>query len=151
MVLTGLIRYAEHTVQVGRLQIGGTTFSGLWLTFAFAMHISWWGNQTIIKLRRKPDKNEKGRNFSLEKKLAHQLFGNFQVRRKRTISESRSGDMPTQVMHWPTILEKKRKCKLCTKKYSRRESKTGCEQCGINLCITCFKQYHLENFPQFNY
>ena len=104
-------------------------------------------NQITTKTGRERERTQ----LEFRKKLAHQLFRNFQVRRKRTISESRSGDMPTQVMHWPTILEKKRKCKLCTKKYSRRESRTGCEQCGINLCITCFKQYHLENFPRFNY
>ena len=83
--------------------------------------------------------------LEFRRNLAHQLLGGFR-KRKRDIS----GNAQTRgLMHWPTEFDKKRTCKQCAKKKIRKEPKTGCEQCGVNLCIACFKPYHTENHPDF--
>ncbi|KAK3108149.1 hypothetical protein FSP39_002030 [Pinctada imbricata] len=78
-------------------------------------------------------------------KLAHQLLGDFWGKRKR---ES-IGERQTQgLFHWPIEMDKKRTCKQCSKQKIRKEPKTGCEQCNVNLCVGCFKPYHQERHPE---
>ncbi|KAK3108956.1 hypothetical protein FSP39_019728 [Pinctada imbricata] len=78
-------------------------------------------------------------------KLAHQLLGDFWGKRKR---ES-IGERQTQgLFHWPIEIDKKRTCKQCSKQKIRKEPKTGCEQCNVNLCVGCFKPYHQERHPE---
>ncbi|XP_033741890.1 piggyBac transposable element-derived protein 4-like [Pecten maximus] len=77
--------------------------------------------------------------------LAIQLLGAYWGKRKRELVE----DKHTRgLLHWPADLGKKRTCKQCSKAGVRKEPKTGCEQCQVNLCVPCFKQYHKDNFPE---
>lgn len=77
--------------------------------------------------------------------LAHQLLGDYWGKRKR---ESIPEHQTRGLSHWPTEMDKKRTCKYCAKNKIRRERIHGCEQCGVNLCVTCFKPYHLEKHPE---
>lgn len=77
--------------------------------------------------------------------LAHQLLGDYWGKRKR---ESIPEHQTRGLSHWPTEMDKKRTCKYCAKNKIRRERIHGCEQCGVNLCVTCFKPYHMEKYPE---
>jgi hypothetical protein len=80
--------------------------------------------------------------------LAHQMLGGFISKRKRQ-AEVQEPAQPNQ-HHWPTIMPKKRTCKQCaTKKKNRTEPTSGCEKCNVNLCVKCFKPYHVAKFPEF--
>ena len=71
--------------------------------------------------------------------LAKFLIGNVRRSRKRPRS---SQLWSAAEQHWPTKLSKRRTCKQCSKSQQRAETFYGCEQCNVNLCITCFKPYH---------
>ena len=73
-------------------------------------------------------------------KLAHQLLDRFNTKRKRG---SDIAETLTPVQHWPVIMPTKKTCKMCQKLKIRSERVTGCEQCKVNLCIPCFKPYHV--------
>jgi hypothetical protein len=45
--------------------------------------------------------------------------------------------------HWPEILGKRGRCRLCRKLGIRRETMYGCVTCGKNLCVLCFKPWHV--------
>jgi hypothetical protein len=77
--------------------------------------------------------------------LAHQMIGDFRVKRKRV---STTSTMTRGLLHWPAALKKRLTCKWCTKKGKRKETKFGCEDCQVNMCVECFKAYHREHFPE---
>lgn len=95
-------------------------------------------------LKTKNNRSRTRTQLEFRMKLAHQLIGNFSIKRKR-----KPEFIVSQAMehHWPSTMPKKRKCRQCTKSGVRREPLSGCTQCNVNLCSDCFKPYHLENFP----
>ena len=78
--------------------------------------------------------------------LARQLLGGFVGKRKREV-EVQTPLQNTGSQHWPVIMPKRRTCKMCSLNKVRSEPVHGCEQCQVNLCITCFKPYHILKFP----
>lgn len=93
------------------------------------------------KSARRRERNQ----LEFRKKLAHQLIGDFWGKRKR---ESIGEHQTRGLLHWPAEMDKKRTCKQCVKSKIRRERIYGCEQCGVNLCVSCFKPYHKEKHPE---
>lgn len=49
-------------------------------------------------------------------------------------------------LHWQDEMDKKAMCQECSKKKVRCEGTMGCDQCKVNLCIDCFKPYHVAKF-----
>ena len=78
-------------------------------------------------------------------KLAHQLLGAYQGKRKL---EAVGNKAAQELLHWTKDLGKRRTCKHCSKSGIRKETKTECEQCNINMCISCFKDFHKDNCPE---
>ena len=95
-------------------------------------------NHTITT---KSGRRRERKQLEFRMKLAHQLIGDYWGKRKR---ESIGEHQTRGFSHWPTDMDKKRTCKQCAKNKIRRERIYGCEQCGVNLCVGCFKPYHRE-------
>jgi hypothetical protein len=83
-------------------------------------------------------------HLDFRQKLTKQIIGNYWHKRKRESVQQKATE---GLLHWPVVLAKKRTCKQCSLQGIRREPTSGCEQCGINLCVGCFKPYHKEKFP----
>ncbi|CAC5374938.1 unnamed protein product [Mytilus coruscus] len=64
-------------------------------------------------------------------KLAHQMLGQFHGKRKRSV-DPRPVLQPNN--HWIENIPKKKTCKMCSQNKIRKEPKTGCAQCKVNLC-----------------
>ncbi|XP_033728229.1 piggyBac transposable element-derived protein 4-like [Pecten maximus] len=96
-------------------------------------------------LRTRTGRQKSRSQLEFRQKLSHQLLGTYQGKRKREVVPERQN---LGVLHWPADLGKKRTCKQCSKNGLRKEPKTGCEQCGVNLCVPCFKPYHKDSFPE---
>ena len=118
--------------------------------FWFLVDISICNGYVLMKaspnhqLRTKNGRTRQRTQLEFRMKLAHQLFGDYMGKRKR----QRIVERPTAgLMHWPTEM-KKRRCKQCQKNQIRCEPKSGCEQCEVNLCLTCFKPYHMDKHPE---
>jgi hypothetical protein len=97
------------------------------------------------QIRTKTGRIRERTQLEFRTKLTHQLLAGYWGKRK-----SKSvGDLQTEgLFHWPTDMDKKRTCKWCSKKKIRREPKTGCEQCQVNLCVPCFKPFHKDKHPE---
>ena len=98
-------------------------------------------HQMKTKTGRKKDKKQ----LDFTQKLAHQLLGTYRGKRKRESVEDKA---VRGLLHWPADLGKKRTCKQCSRNGIRKEPKTGCEQCCVNLCVSCFKPFHKDKFPE---
>lgn len=96
-------------------------------------------------IRTKTGRHRERTQLEFRTQLAHQLLGDYRGKRKR---ESLPEQQTRGLSHWPAEMDKKRTCKQCAKNKIRRERIHGCEQCGVNLCIPCFKPYHLEKHPE---
>ncbi|XP_033763437.1 piggyBac transposable element-derived protein 4-like [Pecten maximus] len=96
------------------------------------------------QLKSKTGKTKERTQLDFRKNLPKQLMGAYWLKRKRESVQNKSVQ---GLLHWPTILTKKRTCKQCSKQGLRKEPTSGCEQCQIHLCVACFKPYHKENFP----
>jgi hypothetical protein len=95
---------------------------------------------------RTKSQNERSRTqLEFRTKLAHQLISIFAGRRKRKHAFNLE---QCQEHHWPCTMDKKGRCKQCRKNGIRREPISGCQQCRINLCLDCFKVFHLEIYGQ---
>lgn len=95
------------------------------------------------QIQTKNNKERTRTQMEFRMKLDHQLLQGFMGKRKRTADIQ----PPAQQQHWPVIMGKKKTCKMCAQNKTRTEPITGCEQCQVNLCIKCFKQYHRQKFP----
>ncbi|XP_053388758.1 piggyBac transposable element-derived protein 4-like [Mercenaria mercenaria] len=84
--------------------------------------------------------------LDFRKKLAKQLIGDFMQKRKRDVLKENI-QLQGRIC-WPANLGKRRTCKMCSKNGKRRETQYGCEGCGVNLCVECYKPYHVETFPE---
>jgi hypothetical protein len=67
--------------------------------------------------------------------LATQLIGELLPRTTRV-------PIPLTEQHWPEV-SKGRRCKQCAKSGIRRETNVACAQCCKNLCVGCFKSFHI--------
>jgi hypothetical protein len=47
------------------------------------------------------------------------------------------------MQHWPEVQPKRARCRHCLNSGVRRESIYGCNICHQNLCVTCFKPWHV--------
>ena len=74
--------------------------------------------------------------------LAHKLLLDYSP--KRRLTETKPLDVP--FTHWPSKMPKAR-CKLCLDRGERHEPRMGCKSCFANLCVECFKPYHMEKYP----
>lgn len=90
-------------------------------------------------LKRRTDQVRPRTQLEYRMALAHLLLKQFSM--KRRLVQPQTLDMP--FAHWPTSIKKAR-CKLCLSKKLRHESRIGCEQCNVALCLDCFKPYHLQ-------
>lgn len=90
-------------------------------------------------------KRRERNQLEFRKKLAHQLIGDFWGKRKR---ESVGEHQTRGLLNWPAEMDKKRTCKQCAKNKIWKERIYGCEQCGVNLCVSCFKPNHKEKHPE---
>ena len=107
----------------------------------------------FILMRESPNHVLKSKNglvkprnqLEFRRNLVRQLISGFCGKRKREALKDKASN---GLVDWPTVFDKKRTCKQCSKRKIRKEPTTGCEQCGINLCVGCFKPYHREHFPE---
>ncbi|XP_061169395.1 piggyBac transposable element-derived protein 4-like [Saccostrea echinata] len=101
---------------------------------------------TNHEIKTKGNKTRQRTQMEFRMQLAHQMLGGFTSKRKRQ-GEVQAPAEITQT-HWPTIMPKKKTCKQCATKKIRSEPTSGCDKCNVNLCLKCFKPYHLEKFPE---
>ena len=71
--------------------------------------------------------------------LAKQLIGNTRSQHKRRLTPSLD---PTGNGHLPMRVPKRGRCRHCSSKGIRRESKLACVACNHSLCLECFEPYH---------
>lgn len=73
--------------------------------------------------------------------LAEQLIGNYRGQRKRKLPSTID---PLGQGHWPTWMDKRGRCRMCSESQKRHEVFVGCTACRIHLCIDndCFARYH---------
>ncbi|XP_063436760.1 piggyBac transposable element-derived protein 4-like [Mytilus trossulus] len=82
-------------------------------------------NHQIVTKKNRPRQMTK---LEFRMKLAHQMLGPFH---RKGNSRSKTSTPTT-----------------CSQNIIRKEPKTGCAQCNVNLCIECFRPYHRKLFPQ---
>ncbi|XP_033760410.1 piggyBac transposable element-derived protein 1-like [Pecten maximus] len=92
------------------------------------------------KLTTRTGKEKIRTQISYRQELARQLIGETRVTRKRKAQPTTMDTTGHQ--HWPEILNKKGRCRQCSKSGRRREVISGCSHCNVKLCVGCFKDYH---------
>ncbi|XP_064596339.1 piggyBac transposable element-derived protein 4-like [Liolophura sinensis] len=76
--------------------------------------------------------------------LAKQLVGQHRQKRRHEVLQKDSAGRS----HWPTSMPKSRRCKLCSSRKIRKESKYGRKICDGNLCVECFEPFHVLSFTE---
>lgn len=143
---TELTSWDQLTALPEKLLNGGSSSSGSWWIWPFAIRSSWWRNLRITSLQQSQQGGGKGTSKNSEKNIAHQLIGDIWGTGKR---ESVGEHQTRGLLHWPAEMDKKRTtCKQCAKNRIRRKRIGGCEQRGVNLWVSCFKPYHKEKHPE---